>query len=75
MTHLIPSILEMVEEKRIAFNPAVELSYLAEKEQQDLFEKMQSMEPASHYNLLEVKEAVHVASCFEINKGKIFLIK
>ncbi|WP_055109617.1 ParB/RepB/Spo0J family partition protein [Paenibacillus ihumii] len=42
LTHLIPSILEMVDEKRIAFNPAVELSYLAEKEQQDLYETMQS---------------------------------
>lgn len=42
LTHLIPSILEMVDEKRIAFNPAVELSYLAEKEQQDLYETIQS---------------------------------
>ena len=42
LTHLIPSILEMVDEKRIAFNPAVELSYLAEKEQQDLYETTQS---------------------------------
>lgn len=32
----------MVDEKHIAFNPAVELSYLAEKEQQDLLKTMQS---------------------------------
>ena len=32
----------MVDEKRIAFNPAVEISYLAEKEQQDLYNTMQS---------------------------------
>ena len=42
LTYLLPSILEMVNEKQIAFNPAVELSYLAEKEQQDLYTTMQS---------------------------------
>jgi len=42
LTELTAPILEMVDEKRIAFNPAVELSYLAEKEQQDLYETIQS---------------------------------
>ncbi len=42
LTELIPPILEMVDEKRIAFNPAVEISYLAENEQQDLYNTMQS---------------------------------
>lgn len=42
LTELIPSILEMVDEKRIAFNPAVEISYLTENEQQDLYKTMQS---------------------------------
>lgn len=42
LTELTPSILEMVDDKRIAFNPAVELSYLAEEEQQALYETMQS---------------------------------
>jgi ParB family chromosome partitioning protein len=42
LTELIPSMLEMVDEKQIAFNPAVELSYLAEKEQQDLYNTIQS---------------------------------
>lgn len=42
LTELLPSILEMVDEKQIAFNSAVELSYLAEKEQQDLYNTMQS---------------------------------
>ncbi|MEK3899305.1 ParB/RepB/Spo0J family partition protein [Paenibacillus sp. FSL R7-0179] len=42
LTELTPTILEMVDEKQIAFNPAVELSYLSEKEQQDLYETMQS---------------------------------
>ena len=42
LTELIPSVLEMVDEKQIAFNSAVEVSYLAEKEQQDLYDTMQS---------------------------------
>lgn len=42
LTELIPTILDMVDEKQIAFNPAVELSYLTEKEQQNLYDTMQS---------------------------------
>ncbi|WP_218832759.1 hypothetical protein [Paenibacillus sp. VTT E-133280] len=42
LTELTAPILEMVDDKRIAFNPAVELSYLAEKEQQALFDTMQA---------------------------------
>lgn len=42
LTELTPTILEMVDDKRIAFNPAVELSYLAEKEQQALYDTMQA---------------------------------
>jgi ParB family chromosome partitioning protein len=42
LTNLYPDILEMVDEKQIAFNPAVEISYLAENEQKSLLETMQS---------------------------------
>lgn len=44
LTELIPSILEMVDEKQIAFNPAVEISYLTEKEQTELLETMKQEE-------------------------------
>ena len=40
LTELIPELLDMVDEKKIAFNPAVELSYLKPEEQQDLLEAM-----------------------------------
>jgi ParB family chromosome partitioning protein len=46
LTHLIPEILSMVDEKKIAFNPAVELSFLKDKEQIDLLEAM-DMEQAT----------------------------
>ena len=42
LTELIPEILHMVDEGKIAFTPAVELSYLTEHEQQDLFETIES---------------------------------
>lgn len=41
LTHLIPEILNMVDEKRIAFSVGVELSYLTEYEQQDLLEAIE----------------------------------
>lgn len=40
LTNLIPEILDMVDEGRIAFRPAVELSYLAEQEQRTLYDTM-----------------------------------
>ena len=46
LTELIPEIISMVDEKKIAFNPAVELSYLKKEEQTDLLEAM-DMEQAT----------------------------
>ena len=42
LTNLIPDLLNMVDNKRIAFNPAVELSYLSVDEQEQLLEVMES---------------------------------
>ena len=41
LTELLPDLLDMVDNKIIAFNPAVELSYLSKKEQQELIEVME----------------------------------
>lgn len=41
LTELIPSVLEMVDDGKIAFRPAVELSYLSKEQQQALFETME----------------------------------
>ncbi len=40
LTNLIPELLEMLDQKRISFNPAVELSYLKPEEQKNLIEAM-----------------------------------
>lgn len=42
LTYLIPEILQMVDEQKIALTPAVELSYLTESQQRDLLETMES---------------------------------
>lgn len=44
LTELIPEILEMVDEGKIAFRPAVEISYLKKEQQEDLLETMKSEE-------------------------------
>ena len=46
LTSLIPELLDMVDEKKIAFNPAVELSYLDESQQRDFFEAMNDTQNA-----------------------------
>ena len=46
LTNLIPELLDMVDEKRIAFNPAVELSYLDESQQRDFLEAMNDTQNA-----------------------------
>ena len=46
LTSLIPELLDMVDEKKIAFNPAVELSYLDTNQQRDFLEAMQDTQNA-----------------------------
>ena len=46
LTNLIPELLDMVDEKKIAFNPAVELSYLDEVQQRDFLEAMNDTQNA-----------------------------
>ena len=46
LTNLIPELLELVDQKKISFNPAVELSYLTATEQRDFLEAMQDTQNA-----------------------------
>lgn len=57
LTHLIPPLLDMVDEGRIAMRPAVELSYLPEKEQEALFEIMGLEEcTPSHVQAIKIRK-------------------
>ena len=46
LTNLIPELLELVDQKKISFNPAVELSYLTDPEQRDFLEAMEDTQNA-----------------------------
>ena len=46
LTNLIPELLDMVDEKKISFNPAVELSYLDEAQQRDFLQAMDETQNA-----------------------------
>ena len=46
LTNLVPELLDMVDEKKISFNPAVELSYLDESQQRDFLEAMNDTQNA-----------------------------
>ncbi len=57
LTYLIPEILQQVDEGRIAFNPAVELSYLTEGEQQVLLDSMERNDcTPSHAQAIQLKK-------------------
>ena len=47
LTNLIPELLDLVDQKKISFNPAVELSYLTAAEQRDFLEAMQDTQNAN----------------------------
>ena len=49
LTNLMPELLDMVDEKKIAFNPAVELSYLDESQQRDFLEAMNDTQNAPSF--------------------------
>ena len=55
LTHLIPELLELVDQKKISFNPAVELSYLTDAEQRDF---LQAMEDSKHPPSLSQADAM-----------------
>ena len=72
LTELIPEILHMVDEKKIALTPAVELSYLTQREQRDLLETMESEDctPSLSQAILMKK----LSQAGELDMDKIFEI-
>ena len=70
LTYLIPGILRMVDEGRIALTPAVELSYLAEQEQRDLLETMESEDCTP--SLSQAVQLKKLSQAGELDMDKIF---
>ena len=70
LTYLIPGILRMVDEGRIALTPAVELSYLAEQEQRDLLETMEGEDCTP--SLSQAVQLKKLSQAGELDMDKIF---
>lgn len=70
LTYLIPKILRMVDEGRIALTPAVELSYLAEQEQRDLLETMECEDCTP--SLSQAVQLKKLSQAGELDMDKIF---
>ena len=64
LTHLIPELLELVDQKKISFNPAVELSYLTASEQRDFLQAMEdSKHPPSLSQAQRIKRLSRAGEC------------
>lgn len=72
LTHLIPDILKLVDEGKIALTPAVELSYLTQQEQCDLLETMESEDCTP--SLSQAVQLKKLSQSGELNMDKIFEI-
>ena len=70
LTSLIPELLDMVDEKKIAFNPAVELSYLDESQQRDFLEAMDGTQNAP--SVSQAQQLKKMAQCGEFTYEKAF---
>ena len=70
LTSLIPELLDMVDEKKIAFNPAVELSYLDESQQRDFLEAMNDTQNAP--SLSQAQQLKKMAQQGEFSYEKAF---
>ena len=70
LTNLIPELLDMVDEKKISFNPAVELSYLDTNQQRDFLEAMQDTQNAP--SVSQAQQLKKMAQCGEFTYEKAF---
>ena len=70
LTNLVPELLDMVDEKKISFNPAVELSYLDEAQQRDFLEAMEDTQNAP--SLSQAQQLKKMAQQGEFSYEKAF---
>ena len=70
LTNLIPELLDMVDEKKISFNPAVELSYLDESQQRDFLEAIEDTQNAP--SLSQAQQLKKMAQQGEFSYEKAF---
>ena len=77
LTNLIPELLDMVDEKKISFNPAVKLSYLDEAQQRDFLQAMKQFQQSGHdcYLVMQLQQdadpALRFAAMRYLNKQNV----
>ena len=77
LTNLIPELLDLVDEKKISFNPAVELSYLDEAQQRDFLQAMKQFQQSGHdcYLVMQLHQnadpALRFAAMRYLNKQNV----
>ena len=77
LTNLVPELLDLVDEKKISFNPAVELSYLDEAQQRDFLQAMKQFQQSGHdcYLVMQLQQdadpALRFAAMRYLNKQNI----
>ena len=77
LTNLIPELLDMVDEKKISFNPAVKLSYLDEAQQRDFLQAMKQFQQSGHdcYLVMQLHQdadpALRFAAMRYLNKQNV----
>ena len=70
LTNLIPEMLDLVDQKKLSFNPAVELSYLDENQQRDFLEAMDGTQNAP--SVSQAQQLKKMAQCGEFTYEKAF---
>lgn len=70
LTELIPALLQMVDEKKLPFNPAVEVSYLTKEEQRALLKQMEKLE-----NIPSLEQAKHLKKYSKEGKLSVDVIE
>ena len=72
LTNLVPELLDMVDEKKISFNPAVELSYLDESQQRDFLEAMEDTQNAPSLSQAQQLKKMAQQGVFNLSRPQDF---
>lgn len=70
LTNLIPEVLDMVDQKQISFNPAVELSYLKAEEQEMFIQAMDEVQAAPSLSQAQRLKKLSQEGCFTLDAAR-----
>lgn len=73
LTNLIPEVLDMVDQKQISFNPAVELSYLKAEEQEMFIQAMDEVQAAPSLSQAQRLKKLSQEGCFTLDAARAIM--